>query len=447
MPRPGSFVGDLVDVLETRAFRRLFAARLTAQCADGMITVALTSFVFFSPERQATAGDAAAAFAATLLPYSLVGPFAGVLLDRWRRQRILLVANLLKATLVLLLASCVAAAYAGVGFYALGLLILSVNRFYLSALSAALPHVVPARELVMANSVSTTSGTASALVGGGLTFGLRELLGGGNGAQAGVLIGAALLSLAAAAVVRRIPPDELGPDDVGEPPPLRHALGDVAHGMVEGAAHVARCRAAARALSAIAAHRFGYGLWTVSTLLLYRNTLNDPADTDAALGELAQVVGASGVGYFLAAVLTPEVTIRMRKSTWVVALLALAAVVQASTAALPLQHAYVAGSALLLGISAQGVKICVDTMVQQSVEDSYRGRVFSLYDTIFNVTFVSAATAAAVLVPSGGTSTGLTWLMAAIYALAAVTYAAVTRRSPEPAEGAAAVEPRAGLPV
>ena len=184
MPRPGSFVGDLLDVLENREFRRLYVTRLLAQAADGITTVALTSYVFFSPQREATAAEVAAAFATTLLPYSLAGPFAGVLLDRWRRQRILVVASLLKAALVAALAGMVAADYAGAGFFGVGLAVLSVNRFFLAALSAALPHVVPGRELVMANSVSTTSGTASSLIGGGVAFFLRSLLGTGPAAEA-----------------------------------------------------------------------------------------------------------------------------------------------------------------------------------------------------------------------------------------------------------------------
>ena len=45
----------------------------------------------------------------------------------------------------------------------------------------------------------------------------------------------------------------------------------------------------------------------------------------------------------------------------------------------------------MLGVAAQGSKICVDTIVQESVDDAYRGRVFSFYDVIFNIAFVSAA--------------------------------------------------------
>ena len=47
--------------------------------------------------------------------------------------------------------------------------------------------------------------------------------------------------------------------------------------------------------------------------------------------------------------------------------------------------------AFVLGVAAQGSKICVDTIVQTSVDDAFRGRVFSFYDVMFNIAFVSAA--------------------------------------------------------
>ena len=89
-PRSASLLG-------LRGFRRLLLVRLVGQFGDGLLQVGLTSFVFFSPERAATPARIAAGFAVLLLPFCLVGPFAGVLLDRWSRQRILLVTNLVRA--------------------------------------------------------------------------------------------------------------------------------------------------------------------------------------------------------------------------------------------------------------------------------------------------------------------------------------------------------------
>jgi len=76
---------DLRDVVASTGFRRLITVRLLAQFSDGLLQASLATFVLFSPERQPDAVKVAAAFTILLLPYSLVGPFAGVLLDRWRR--------------------------------------------------------------------------------------------------------------------------------------------------------------------------------------------------------------------------------------------------------------------------------------------------------------------------------------------------------------------------
>ena len=63
--------------------------------------------MLFSPERQPTAASVAGAFAVLFLPYSLVGPFAGVFLDEWRRRQVLVYANLLRGALVITVAALV----------------------------------------------------------------------------------------------------------------------------------------------------------------------------------------------------------------------------------------------------------------------------------------------------------------------------------------------------
>ncbi len=104
--------GALREVVRGLDFRRLLRVRLSGQFADGLFQAALFSAVFFNPERATSAGQAAAAFATLLLPYSVVGPFAGVLLDRWRRQRVLQHGNVLRAAVVVVFAVLLAAARA-----------------------------------------------------------------------------------------------------------------------------------------------------------------------------------------------------------------------------------------------------------------------------------------------------------------------------------------------
>ena len=81
--------GALRSVLASHNFRRLYSIRLAGQFGDGLLQSALATFVLFSPEREPDAVRVAAAFAILLLPYSFIGPFAGVLLDRWQRRNVL----------------------------------------------------------------------------------------------------------------------------------------------------------------------------------------------------------------------------------------------------------------------------------------------------------------------------------------------------------------------
>ena len=430
------FLDDLRVVVRLRDFRRLFVTRLVAQAGDGVFETALGSLFFFSPQRAATASGVAAAISVAILPYTLVGPFAGVLLDRWSRRQVLVRANLVRVVLVLVVAAMVDHGAVGLTLYAVVLGCLSVNRFFLAGLGASLPHVVPRSELVMANAVSPTSGTLIVLLGGGLGFGLRTALGAGDRTDAAILVLAAGFYAAAALFALRMRPDLLGPDADHRLP--WHDVVSTARGVVSGlrdaGRHVRQRRAAFDALAVIGAQRFGFGLVTVTVILLCRGTFADPGDVDSGARHLAGAFLASGIGLFLAAVVTPMATRVMSAARWVVccslAASLLSAIFASTLATDPdrardqsLGYAIALVSGLGLGVAAQGSKICVDAIVQGSVDDAFRGRVMSFYDMVFNVAFVSAAAVCALTVPSSGRSPGLFAGVSAVYLAAGLLYA------------------------
>ena len=420
----------LFHLLRGSWFRRLFAVRVSSQFADGVFQVALASYVIFSPERQPSPAAIAGAMATVLLPFSVLGPFVGVFLDRWSRRQILAVSNFVRVALVLVLAAGVAADLGGPLLFGLILACLSVNRFLLAGLSAALPHVVDHEDLVMANAVTPTSGTLAAILGLGVASVSRvawDRL--GLDSDVAVLVMAALLYAAAGALALRIPRDLLGPDYDPTRPAVREAARHVARGLVEGLRHLADRRTAAYGLATIGAHRFFFGLSTVMLILLYRGYFHDPSEPDAAFSGLAVAVVVSGAGFVTAAFVTPFVTERVSLRLWVLSLLAAAAFTQVVPGALFTEPALLVSS-YFLGLASQGIKICVDTLVQDSVDDAFRGRVFSLYDVIFNVAFVAAAAVAAVVLPDDGKSYVVLGVVASGYLLTGVGYALATRRAP-----------------
>jgi hypothetical protein len=411
--------GHLLSALALPGFRRLYAMRLTGQFGDGVFQASLAGAVLFNPERQTRAADVAAGFVVVLLPYSLIGPFAGVFQDRWRRQRTLVLANVVRAAGVAVLAAEILGRLQGLAFYASALVVVSVNRFVLSALSASLPHVVEIDNLVTANALSTTSGSIATTIGGAAAVGVRALSSGNDRAYAAIALAAALPYLVAALCGRGFDRDALGPDDVERD--NRETVREVTRGFVEGARHVHARKATFYALIAISIHRLFYGVSTICTVLLYRNYFHDEGLFRAGLGGLAQAVGAAAVGGGIAALITPLGTRRLGYVRYPALMLAVASVTELALG-LPFSMPLLVLAALLLGLAAQGIKISVDTLVQQSVEDDHRGRVFALYDTMFNLTLVAAAVFTAMALPENGHSTGAVIAIAAGYALTAIGY-------------------------
>jgi MFS family permease len=430
LPRT-TFVADLRVVLRERDFRRLFATRLISQTGDGVFTAGLGSYVFFNKGTFPNPASAAVAFAVLYLPYSLIGPFAGVFIDRWSRRQILVYSAVLRSLFVLLTAGLVASGKLGVPLYASVLLVLGVNRFFLSSLSAALPHVVPEDKLVIANSVSPTAGGIMASVGGLVGLGVHVATGSGQTGSAITLLAGGCCYLVAGVVARTMRRDLLGPHfGPGERQPGRMAseIADVAAGLVAGAQYLLRRRGPAAVLGATGANRLLYGALFLMSILLYRNYFYRSAGANAALSHFTVLVLVSAVGYGCAALITPGLAKRLGKPAWIALLLASAGVVIAALGETFSQPAYLV-IGFWLNLAGQGIAICATTILQEQVEDAYRGRVFAFYDMTFNVTFVAGAGLAAAFMPTTGRAPVIIALVAAGYLVAAVAYWLVGRES------------------
>jgi MFS family permease len=413
-----------------RRFRLLLTVRLIGQFGDGAFQAALATYVVFSPQNAATPTKVAEAFAVLLLPFTVVGPFAGVFLDRWRRRQMLVWANLVRAVLVLGVAACAAAGSTGLLFYLAALAGFSANRFILAGLSAGLPHTVkPGEQLVIANAVSPTLGTLATTVGAGVSVVVHAVVGHGSGSISGVLVCTAGLYALSGLAALTIPRDGLGPATPVKTP-WRTAFVSVVHGVASGAGHVIARPAAGRPLAAIAVSRFCYGAVTIMTLLLFRNAFNNPKDTNAGLAGFAFAVGVSGVGFGLGALATPFVARKLSLHRWI-PLCLLGAGVAELVFGSPFRELPLLIGAFLLGFCSQGQKVSTDTLVQRNVDDDFRGRVFVFYDMLYNGSFVVAAAFSAATLPLNGKSFTVLAVVSGAYLLTAAWYLLRSPREPD----------------
>jgi hypothetical protein len=297
--------------------------------------------------------------------------------------------------------------------------------------------VVQRDKLVMANAVAPTSGTIVSFAGGVVGLGVHLVTGGGLAGSAATLWFASACYAAAGLLGTRLAKDLLGPSkatDAGRASPAARAsvaleLRDVFVGLAGGLRHLNQKRKAAYALGAVGVHRALYGTLLVQALLLYRNYFYSGGNGNKALGSVTLLVTTSAIGFGLAAVVTPQGVKRLTKDQWITLWLFIGGAVMLVLGPAFDKYTYlVVGFAL--GLSAQCVKICVDTTVQQTVDDAYMGRVFSLYDMLYNVAFVVGPAIAVPFLPETGKSYPVILVIGACYVAAGALYAVLTIRGP-----------------
>lgn len=376
-------LGHVRALLGHRAFRQLLTTRLTGQLSDGLLQAGLVGIVLFAPERAASPTRIAVGFAVLLLPFTLLAPLAGVLLDRWSRVAVLRWANLGRALLIAVTALATASGASEVVIFGTALLALALNRLVLAALGASLPRTIPPDLLVTGNAMSPTLGTFVTVVGGGIGLMLRGVLEGAG--DAAPFAAASIGYLVAAATTAGFGRAQLGPGDqipVGSP--FRQAWSDVR----TGAAQIAGTAPARRVLEVTTAQRMLFGALTVWTIVTIRFVFEGTSvDEDSALTALGAVAFAAGVGLVGASTVAPTLVRRIGpRATSAVALVV--AGIGSLAPAFSVRLGTIVIAWLFTGAGAQALKITVDTTLQRSSPDALRGRVFIAYDLVFNISFM-----------------------------------------------------------
>jgi MFS family permease len=375
---------------------------------------ALASFVLFSPERQANALGAAIGFAVVLLPYSIVGPFVGTILDRVSRQRALFFSNLARSAKLLLVAFLIFGGTTGVELTIVVLIVFGINRLILAALSAGLPLLVDAKSLITANAIAVTGGSVFVVIGGGIGVGIRALIDDAaiaDHADALLVLLASAGYFIAAMLTVRLKKYEIGP--------LKHEKETASfvqgfRDMQEGFNYLRGHLDASRGIIATAVQRGGLTALTLTALLLERNTFNDPTKPEDGLQGFGIALTIAGLGLFLGAFLAPYGVGRFGRHRWIKFAM-LACAVSPLILAVSQNEIGLCVTAFLTAFFGQNIKVTNDALVQSKIDDYHRGRVFAVYDVVVNGAIVSGGLLAALLLPTSGLSRVVPLAVSAIY--------------------------------
>lgn len=375
-------------------FRRLFEIRLVGQFGDGFFQAALVTSIVFAPSEQSTTVGLFKAGLVTALPFTILGPFVGVFIDRWPRRTILLLSPLLKASLVALV--LFDPEVRPLPFYLGALAVISTNRFSLAAASAVVPRLVPAAHLLIANSLATVGGTLALLMGVFVGGKIADAAGTASPtvaiAAGGWLVAAWIASRIRSSLAPMVLP---GPAEL-----LRHQFRRVVVELGDGARALIRTPRAVGPITSITIDQFGQGLILTLALVVFREEYGQ------GVGSFSNLVGAGGLGVLLGIATVGLLEDRLAKERIVMVAFVGGALTLLATSVV-LTDVSILLASFVVGLTFAWKKIPVDTLVQESLPDGYRGRVFAVYDVFYNAARMIAAAIAIPLFPAIGTKASL----------------------------------------
>ncbi len=405
---------------------RLVELHLVATFADTLILTSLASTIFFSVATETARARVATSLLVTMVPFAVLAPVLGPLLDRVRRGRRYALATtmVVRAFLAWVMAGSVSGPTdASIGLYLAAFGFLVCQKAYLVTRAAALPRVLPARfTLVAANSRISLAGVAAMTLGAPVGAGLTAWVGPQWALRLAFVVFAAG-TVPALALSPRVDSSE------GE---VEARLSTDPHPLTP------RSPAAARSPAARAPRRWSTGPRIVLglranatfraftgflTLYLAFRLRTHPLAGLSPTFSVALVIAVAGVGGALGTALG-SVLRRLRPDAVVLVLLLLTAAA-AFWAALGYSLAPVLVVAGVAGL-AQGLgKLCLDALIQREVPEDVRTSAFARSETVLQLSWVLGGGLGLVLPLSGP------WAMAVAavltLAMAGVTGAALRR--------------------
>jgi len=167
------------EVLKNRNFFLLWIGQIISQLGDRLGQMALIAFVYLRSPGSTL--QIAKILSFTIIPVFLIGPLAGVYVDRWDRRKTMYICDFMRSLLVLAIPLFLFYAKNLALIYLLIFIAFSIGRFFVPAKLSIIPDLVDNKSLLVANTLINTSGMIAAVLGFGISGVLVEKLGAKSG--------------------------------------------------------------------------------------------------------------------------------------------------------------------------------------------------------------------------------------------------------------------------
>jgi MFS family permease len=399
---------------ENRNYRRLWLGQIVSQLGDWFNSVAIYALLL---EMTGTATSVALMIIVQFLPMALIGPVAGVVVDRVNRRRLMIASDILRGLVVLVLLVVRRPDQVWIAYAAMGTVV-SLTAFFEPARTAVIPNLTTRSRLLTANALSSATWSAMLAIGAGVGGIVTALL----GRNTAFLVNAASFLVSAAIIARTS--FNADPPEVKRPAGWSSltGFGDLLEGMryVRSDRHVA----------ALMLVKAGWGV--AGGVLLIMTVLGErvfPVGGSGAAGigvlYAARGVGA-GIGPIMARAWLGQQPDEMRR-----AIAPSYFLVSVFYLMLSWSPTLLLASAAVIGAHAAGSVLWVfsTVLLQISVPDRFRGRVFSAELALLMIISAASSYVCAYAMDAWGASPFLlTRVLGVVFVLPALAWLIIERK-------------------
>ncbi|MBM3250323.1 MAG: MFS transporter [Candidatus Omnitrophica bacterium] len=373
-------MSKFTEVLKQRNFFLLWLGQIISQLGDRLDQMALIGFVY--ARSPGSTWEIAKILSFTIIPVFVIGPIAGVYVDRWDRRRTMYICDFLRALLVFTIPFFLFYAKNMAPIYLIIFITFSIGRFFVPAKMSIIPELVPEKDLLMANSLVNTTGMIAAILG----FGVSGILVQWWGAKVGFyldsvsfLVSALLIFLIVKKAQANVKWDEVSKEIVEV---IRKS---VFHEIKEGILYLVRTREIRFTAGIIFVLWSALGAVYVVLIVFVQKTLGSMTK------DLGLLVMFLGIGLFLGSLAYGRFGQKLSQYKSIFASLVLSGIMLIVFAFTLNRYPSFMVAAILsfsLGILVAPIMIASNTIIHKASENEMMGKVFSSLEIVMHLGFL-----------------------------------------------------------
>jgi len=370
----------LRKVLKNRDFFLLWAGQIISQMGDRLGQMALIAFVYLRAPGSTL--QIAKILSFTIIPVFLIGPLAGVYVDRWDRRKTMYICDFMRSLLMLAIPLFLFYSKNLSPIYLLIFISFSIGRFFVPAKLSIIPDLVDNQDLLPANSLINTSGMIAAVLGFGISGVLVEKLGAKSGFYLNALtflISAAFIFLISKKYVVQASLEEVGKEIVEV---IRKS---VFQEIKEGVLYFIQKKDIRFTAGIIFALWSALGSVYVVIIVFVQKTLH------SATKDLGLLVMFLGIGLFLGSLVYGKFGQRISHYKVIFVSLVFSGIMLTAFALGIYYFPYFALAALLalcLGLIISPIMIASNTIIHNVSDNEMLGKIFSFLEIVMHLGFI-----------------------------------------------------------